>query len=57
MDVIPEKQWAVGLSKEEFAIQFSQKYPHAIGIVPDQKEWLGVDLLSIMELIVLMRSR
>lgn len=36
------KEWAVGMSKEEFAIEFPKRYPHAQGIIPDMNKWLGV---------------
>ena len=38
----PTKQWAVGLSPDEFKIQFQQRYPFAAGILPNLKKWLQI---------------
>lgn len=36
------KEWAVGLSKAEFEVEFQKRYPFAAGIIPDMDKWLGV---------------
>ena len=36
------KEWAIGMDKATFEIEFQKRYPFAAGIVPDQEKWLGV---------------
>ncbi len=36
------KQWAVGMDKATFEIEFQKRYPFAAGVIPDVDKWLGV---------------
>jgi hypothetical protein len=36
------KQWAVGMDKANFEVEFQKRYPFAGGVIPDMNKWLKV---------------